>query len=311
MAPPLILVPSVPGQDWIREALPWATPAELLMAGKRFIDYAIEGAINVDGPFVEVLDAWPSPRLAAYFGEKARVKVPVFYLPMQEHPPKGLGDLSKFPIPFAPGATSDIYVFWGLVLPHCLPKGLAETFVSDADIAQTPCGFYHFRDGTWRRVLAKGVFVRDISSWHEANLEILRDPDFYNLPGYMSDKDVHLGRNVVLEHGTEVRGPALLKDNVWCARNVQIDGDVIVGDGSFIGEGAILRRTVVGPNTYIGKGLEFVDKVVLGRRVFDAKTGAWIDIEEPGVVQYISAFDKGWFARLMRFIAGTSRGRHG
>ena len=40
MAPPLILVPSVPGQDWIREALPWATPAELLMAGKRFIDYS-------------------------------------------------------------------------------------------------------------------------------------------------------------------------------------------------------------------------------------------------------------------------------
>ena len=311
MPSPLILVPAASGMEWLREAIPWTTPGELLMTGRRFIDYAIEGAIKADSQFVEILDACPSSRLATYFGEQARTKVPVFYLPMQEHPPKGLGDLSRCSIPFAPGATGDVYVIWGMALPRCLPEGLAETVVSDADIAQTPCGFYHFRDGTWRRVLSEGFFVRDISSWLQANLELLREPNFYTLPGYSSEMDVHLGRNVVLEHGTEVHGPALLKDNVWCARNVQIKGDVIVGDGSFIGEGVILRRAVVGPNTYIGKGLEFVDKIVLGRRIFDAKTGAWTDIEEPGIVQYISALDKGWFGKLLRFIAGTSRGRHG
>ena len=311
MATPLILVPSAPGQEWLREAIPWATPAELLVAGRRFIDYIIEGAIKAECQFVEILDACPSTRLASYFGEQSRATVPVFYLPMQGHPPKGLGDLAGCSIPFAPGTTGDIYVIWGLVLPRCLPEDLAETIVSEADIAQTPCGFYHFRDGTWRRVLAKGLFVRDVPAWHQANLELLRAPSFYTLPGYSSEKAVHLGRNVVLEHGTDVRGPALLKDNVWCARNVRIDGDVIVGDGTFVGEGALLRRTVVGPNTYIGRGLEFEDKIVLGRRIFDVQTGTWTDIEEPGVAQHLSSFGKGWFGKLMRFIAGTSRGRHG
>jgi len=311
MAAPLILVPATPESEWIREAIPWATPAELPMAGKRFIDYAIEGAIRAEIRFVEILDACPSQRLVAYFGEQARTKVPVFYLPMQEHPPKGLGDLSGCAIPFAPGATGDIYVIWGMALPRCLPQGLAETVVSEAEIAQTPCGFYHFRDGTWRRVLAEGLFVCDIPSWYQANLKILRDPIFYNLPGYSAEKDVHLGRNVVLERGTDVSGPALLQDNVWCERNVQIKGDVIVGDGSFVGEGAVLRRTVVGPDTYIGRGLELVDKIVLGRRIFDTETGTWTDIEEPGVAQHISALGKGWFRKLVKFIAGTSHWRHG
>ena len=310
MTAPLILVPAVPDSEWLREAVPWATPAELPIAGKRFIDYALEGAIKAESQFVEILDACPSPRLAAYFGEQARTKAPVFYLPMQDRPPKGLGDLSGCSIPFAPGATGDIYVIWGMVLPRCLPEGLAETAVSEADIAQTPCGFYHFRDGTWRRVLAEGLFVRDIPSWHQANLEILRDPGFYTLPGYSAEKGVHLGRNVVLERGTDVSGPALLQDNVWCARNVQINGEVIVGGGSFVGEGAVLRRTVVGLDTYIGKGLELVDKIVLGRRIFDAATGTWTDIEEPGVAQHISAFGKGWFGKLMKFVAGTSHWRH-
>ena len=310
MMAPLLLVPAAPDSEWLREAIPWATPAELPIVGKRFIDYAIEGAIKAECQFVEILDACPSPRLAAYFGEQTRTKAPVFYLPMPERPPKGLGDLSRCSIPFAPGATGDIYVIWGLALPRCLPEGLAETAVSEADITQTPCGFYHFRDGSWRRVLAEGLFVRDIPSWHRANLEILRDSGFYTLPGYSAEKGVHLGRNVVLERGTDVSGPALLQDNVWCARNVQINGEVIVGSGSFVGEGATLRRTVVGLDTYIGKGLELVDKIVLGRRIFDAATATWTDIEEPGVAQHISAFGKGWFGKLMRFVAGTSHWRH-
>ena len=310
MTAPLILVPATPDSEWIREAVPWASPAELPLAGQRFIDYAIEGANQAESPFVEILDACPSPRLAADFGEQSRTKAPVFYLPMQERPPKGLGDLSGCTIPFAPGATGDIYVVWGLVLPRGLPEGLAEAAVSEADIAQTPCGFYHFRDGTWRRVLAEGIFVRDIPSWYRANLELLRDPGFYTLPGYSVDRGVHLGRNVVLERGTEVSGPALLQDDTWCARNVRIEGDVIVGSGSFVGEGATLRRTVVGLDTYVGKGLELVDKIVLGKRIFDAETGTWTDIEEPGVAQHISAFGKGWFGKLAKFIAGTSHWRH-
>ena len=73
MTAPLILVPATPDSEWIREAVPWASPAELPVAGQRFIDYAIEGANQTESRFVEILDACPSPRLAADFGEHGEV----------------------------------------------------------------------------------------------------------------------------------------------------------------------------------------------------------------------------------------------
>ena len=90
---------------------------------------------------------------------------------------------------------------------------------------------------------------------------------------------------------------------------MRLDGDVIVGQRSFIGEGAYLKRTIVGDDTYVGMGLELEDKIVVGRRIIDAASGHWTDVEEPGVAQYIRGFGAGWLRKLWRFFCGTSHGR--
>ena len=136
-----------------------------------------------------------------------------------------------------------------------------------------------------------------------------RNTEAITLPGYTAERDVQLGRNVVLERGTQVEHPVLLNDDVWCARNVRIDRDVIIGRGAFVGEGAHLLRTIVCDETYIGTGLEIVDKIVVGSRIIDAEAGSWIDLDEKGVVHGINQRGTGWMRKIVNFLYGRSRGK--
>jgi len=171
-------------------------------------------------------------------------------------------------------------------------------------------GLYRREGDGWVRLLPRMLAVRDIESWHRANFVVLHDPGFFTLPGYSAEKGVYLGKSVVLEHGTEVKAPVLLSDNTWFARNVRLDGDVIVGKGSFVSEGARLTRTVVGSDTFIGPGLELEDKLVSGRRVIDVKTGTWTDLEEPCLARRIGE-GFGWLRSAWHFLRGRSYGRRG
>jgi hypothetical protein len=89
-----------------------------------------------------------------------------------------------------------------------------------------------------------------------------------------------------------------------------LDGDVIVASGSFVGEGTRLKRTVVGLDTYIGTGLDFEDKIVIGNRVIDPATGVWMDMEEPGLARRIGG-GFSWLRKLWHFLRGKSYGRAG
>ena len=98
---------------------------------------------------------------------------------------------------------------------------------------------------------------------------------------------------------------------MWCARNVWIDRDVIIGRGAFVGEGAHLLRTIVCDETYIGTGLEIVDKIVVGHRVIDAATGAWVDIGERGIARALGGWTwPRWAVAAADFLRGrANRGR--
>lgn len=305
-----IFVPYVEQTAWIRKILPDRSVAELPLAGRRYIDYAFEEALRFDVGRCEIHDWAPSDTLAASFAEMEIPEHPITYFAREENPPAGLDDFIGHADSPATRTNGDIAVIWGLPLIAHDKGEIRFGPVSAADRAQTPMGAYMRRDGRWMRVLPVGARIVNPRAWHMVNLAILRNPGFFTLPGYSAENGVHLGRNVVLEHGTEVRPPVLLDSNIWCARNVTLDGDVIVSSGSFIGEGAYLKRTVICENTYIGEGLEFIDKIVVGRRVIDPGSGAWTDISEKGVAREIDGFKKR-LRKVWHFLLGKSHGRRG
>ena len=306
----ILFIPATRETAWVGDMLPGTSPAELPVAGKRIIDYAIEHAQRFGVMFTEVLDWHFSERLADDFADMTRTGFPVFYMKGEGELPKGLNDIDGYSSPLTGNVTDGLVVVWGLVLSMHMAEDVSLEPITEQECAETPAGVYRREGGRWMRVVPHGLVVRNVKAWHELNLVVLRHPEEFTVPGYSSERGVHIGRNVVLEHGTEVKPPVLLQDNTWFARNVRLEGDVIVDSGSYISEGSRLRKTVVCSNTFIGEGLDLESKIVVGRRVIDAESGTWIDLEEPGLARRIPT-GLGWLRSLWHFLRGRSYGRRG
>ena len=304
----ILFVPSTREMDWVREVLPVTSPAELPVAGKRIIDYAMECAQKFDVMFTEILDWNFSQKLADDFADMTRTGFPVFYMKGKGDVPRGLRDLEGYSSPLTSNVNDGLVVVWGLGLSAHKAEEVTFSPVSEEECLNTPVGLYKRKDGRWMRITPHGLVVRNVKAWHELNFAVLRHPDDFTVPGYSSEHDVHIGRNVVLEHGTSVKSPVLLNDNTWFGRNVTLDGDVIVDSGSYVSEGVRLRRTLVCRDTFIGVGLDFDGKIIAGRRVIDPETGTWVDIEDPGLARSIP-IGLGWMRSIWRFLRGRSFGR--
>ena len=306
----ILFVPSTRETEWVQGVLPGISPAELPVAGRRVIDYAMERAQKFGVMFTEVLDWYFSEKLADEFADMTRTGFPVFYMKGEGPVPKGLKDIEGYSSPLTSNVTDGLVVVWGLAVSTHATEEVTLSPVSDEECADTPAGLYRREGGRWMRITPHGLVVRNVKAWHELNFVVLRSPEDFTLPGYSSERDVHLGRSVVMEYGTEVKPPVLLNDNTWLARNVRLSGDVIVDSGSYISEGANLRRTVVCRDTFVGAGLDLDGKIVSGRRVIDAQTGTWVDLEEPGLARRIP-HGLGWLRTVWRFLRGRSVGRRG
>ncbi len=306
----ILFVPTTRETEWVQEVLPGTSPAELPVAGRRAIDYAMERAQKFGVMFTEVLDWRFSQSLADEFADMTRTGFPVFYMKGEGEVPRGLKDIEGYSSPLTSNVMDGLVVVWGLAISSHVVEDVTLSPVSEEDVAETPAGLYRREGGRWMRISPHGLVVRNIKAWFELNFIVLRHPQLFTVPGYSSERGVHLGRSVVMEYGTEVKPPVLLNDNVWLARNVQLCGDVVIDSGSYISEGAMLKRTVVCRDTYVGEGLDLEGKIVVGRRVIDAETGSWIDLEEPGLARRIP-HGLGWARTLWRFLRGRSFGRRG
>ena len=306
----ILFVPSTREMEWVQDILPGASPAELPVAGRRVIDYAIERAQRYGVMFTEILDWRFSQRIADDFADMTRTGCPVFYMKGEGPVPKGLRDIEGYSSPLTENITDGLVVAWGVALSSHTSEELSLEPVSDEDCADTPSGLYRREGGRWMRIVPHGLVVRNVKAWHSLNFAVLRHPEDFTVPGYSSEKGVHIGRNVVMEYGTNVKPPVLLQDNTWFARNVTLDGEVIVDSGSYVSEGVRIRRTVVLKDTFIGEGLDFDGKIVAGRRVIDAESGTWVDLEEPSLARRIPP-GLGWLRSIWHFLRGHSFGRRG
>ena len=305
----LLIVPLVADSKWVLDILPSTSAAELPVAGRRIVDYGLEIAQKAGGTLLEVLDWSWSESLAEEFSNPTCTGRALFYEKGTGSLPRGLDDLKGMDTPLTQSISDGFVVAWGLCLPLDMDHVEVEP-VSAADCADTPAGIYRREGGEWKRLKMRMFTVRDVKGWYDLNFIVLHAPDSFTLPGYSAEQDVYLGRNVVLEYGVDVKPPVLLQNNVWCARNVHFDGDVIVYSGTFIAEGTTLRRTVVCGNTYIGTKLDLDGKIVVGNRIIDAETGVWTDVEDEGIARRIHRTSAlGWLRALWSFLLGRSRGR--
>lgn len=294
------------GTLWTRFALSDGSPLEVPVAGRLFIDYALEATERYGIAEADVVDWHPGERLVARFAEPRDGVCTVRYHQGKNPAPRDLADLDH--IPGLPPPDDNCYVLWGLCLPLHAPGEARYEPVPDEALRQTPAGIYHRVGGRWMRAVGTVSVMPDTASWLALSMDLLEGRGGYTLPGYSAERGTFICRNVVMEYGTEATPPVLLLDNVWCARNVRLENGVILGRNAFVGEGTRLSRTMVCDDTFVGEGLDLEGKIVVGRRIIDAASCSWVDIEELGIAHRIRR-PSNPFSALLRFLAGASHGR--
>ena len=270
----LLILPSAAPTAWMNEFLPEMNPAELPIAGKRAIDYILEEAAAKGYDMAEILDYRPSKRLEESFSDISTLPLPVFYI-------KGTGEI--------PSSEEEL-------------KRVSSHLTQNLDSGETKV--------VWGLELG-GIKIDSPQAWHKVNFIVLGDSALYTLPCYSAEKGIYLGRNVVIERGAEIKPPALLCDNTWLARSVRLEGGVIIGSGSYIGEATKLENTIVAPDTCIGESLEFVDKAVVGSRIIDPESNAYINVTEKGLARSIGGTFLKALKGLWRAIVGHTHGGRG
>lgn len=302
----ILFVPSVSRTEWVSKLVPNWGAANLKVAGRKFLDYALQYAHRLDAEMMEILDWQYSQEMANRYFDMGHEEKPLFYCKATGPLPRGLKELEGVPSPMTKHLNDGLVVVWGLCLAAHVAKDMKFTPIKPEEVEDTPQGVYRLMGGRWMRVRPSGVTMRNVKAWHMTNMAVLHNAGFFTLPGYSAEHNVYIGRDVVMKHGTVAKPPVLLCDNSWCERNVTLDGSVIVGRGSVIGEGTRLRRTVVGVDTYIGRGLDLENKIVIGKRIIDVETGVWMDMDdEPGIARHIS-LGFGWLGALWRFFLGRA-----
>ena len=214
------------------------------LASKPFVEHQLDWCARAGASKVLVLDGAYSSHLAAVLGDGSRWGFELTY----DRAPDDLSDDE-------------------LVARHAdfLAAGGGEPLV--------------IRGATlmYREELERLDTLRD---YFDFSLRLVGDPAECVLPGYASDHGVILGMNVQLRLGCVVTSPVLLDDNVLIDYECHLNGHVIVGEGCILDRKSHLHRAIVFPRTYIARGVDLEDKIVVGSRVIDPISGACVNLAD-------------------------------
>lgn len=147
-----------------------------------------------------------------------------------------------------------------------------------------------------------------IGEYYRLADDTLKNADRYILPGYSSEPDCFLGRNVVIQKGAEIRKPVMI------GNNVQISAGSIIGPGAIIGSNIIIDResvvsgSILMDNTFIGEQLEVKGRIADGSLLIDPESGATLQMEDPHLMSVIQpgASTKQIIRRLIHALAALA-----
>ncbi|MGB7509769.1 MAG: NDP-sugar synthase [Pelodictyon phaeoclathratiforme] len=121
-----------------------------------------------------------------------------------------------------------------------------------------------------------------VGKYYSLCMEILRSElTNYVIPGYSSEADCYIGRNVVIPKSAEIKKPVIIGNNVQLLANTVIDTNSVIGNNVIVDRESIISGSIVMDNTYIGEHLEVKNKIAAGNLLIDPESGTSIVMEDP------------------------------
>lgn len=275
-----------------REFFPGVWPGEMPLAGKSLCRHLVDlcGTLKVTEVFL--LDRFLNPKLADELGNGNYWSLQLHYQNTERI--ASLRQLLQMRESFS-GEEEDALLIWGLFLPDI--QVVEELFLPleevDPDREDPESGVYLYLEGKFYRSVVSLLKCDSLKSFFDINFHLLQNPGVYSLPGYSSQHEYGVGRNVAIMPRADVQTPVLIQDNVLISRGVSIKDGAIIGQFSVIDENTKVSHSIIMNNTYVGCSMVIRDKIVNGHRVLDPLSDSYVDLDDAFLAADFNTTDSG------------------
>ena len=266
----LLINPYSQTQEWCKEYFPDRSLGMMPVGGKAAAEYFIDLALRCEAESLLLLGPTYNEHLAEHLFEYRHGDLVLDYR-------KGGGhDTVRHLLQiYSKECNSDCLILHGMLMPkaHTLEE-LQNSFVPcDGDGAED--GIYYYKDGVLLKSTIDFYLINSLQSYFEVNFQVLHD-DFYNLPGYSSNGNIHTGTNIVIKNECKLTGPLVLMDNTFIESSCNIS-DAIIGERSLIDKASCIEHAIIFDRTYTAGKLEIKNKIVTPGRIIDPYTGGVLE----------------------------------
>ncbi|MDD4816392.1 MAG: sugar transferase [Victivallaceae bacterium] len=280
---------------WITEAFPGLSPYMLSIGNKPYLEYLLDFCTLAGIADVLVASADPGAEWRYALDGAERWSLKISYC-------KNADDLRGRPLvdafaDFVDG--DDTLLFQGIFMPvydkrdFKMPEYSADGIVAELTPAgdgymiigrRAPVGAQ--TENRFGRMAPPAVERMDsILSFYEINMKLVYgDGVRYNMPGYSSEPNVYIGRNVVIAAASEVTQPVMLGDSLRLERGTRIGPGAVIGNNSLVDTGTDVSDSVVIGNSYIGREMDICGKVIYRKSIFDPASGERLDINDSSML---------------------------
>ena len=280
---------------WVTESFPGLAPYMLCIGNKPYLEYLLDFCALADIAEVLVASGDPGAEWSYALGGGDRWNLKLSYRKNDEDL-TGAALAEKFS-EFIAG--DDVLLFQGIFMPvydkreFRLPEWSADGIA--AELTPTGDGYLIVGHNAPVGAVAANRFGRtekpyvcrmdSILSFYEVNMRLVYgDGQHYNMPGYSSEPNVYIGRNVAIAATADVKPPVMLGDSLRLERATRIGPGAVIGGNSLVDEGTDVTNSVVIGNSYIGREMDICGKVVYRKSIFDPATGERIDINDSSML---------------------------
>ena len=266
----LLINPYNQAQEWCKEYFPDRSLGMMPVAGRCAAEYFIDLALRCEAESLLLLGPTYNEHLAEHLYEYQHGALKLDYRKGGGHTTvKNLLEMYKSK------CGNDCLILHGMLMPkaHTLEE-LQNSFVP-CDDDGVDDGIYSYKDGVLLKSNIGFYLIDSLQSYFEVNFQVLND-DFYNLPGYSSNGNIHTGTNVVLKNNCELAGPLVLSDNTFVESYAHI-ANAIIGERSLVDKKCFVEHSIIFDRTYTAGNLEIKNKIVTPGRIIDPYTGGVLE----------------------------------
>ena len=266
----LLVNPYSRPQEWCKDYFPDRSLGMMPVAGRCAAEYFIDLAVRCKADSLLLLGPTYNEHLAEHLYEYQHGALQLDYR-------KGGGKSTVRHLLelYKEECGGDCLILHGMLLPKAhTAEELENSFVPCEDDGQED-GIYRCVAGKLFKSTIDFYLIDSLKSYFETNFIVLND-DFYDLPGYSSSGNVHMGTSVVIKEECVLSGPLLLGDNSFVESKARIT-DAIIGERALVDKQTCVEHAIIFDRTYTAGKLEIKNKIVTPGRIIDPFTGGVLE----------------------------------